>query len=243
MGAFYIVAGLGIAAMVLQTRNGFHWSDAAAVPLAISAFVVAFGVGTIWVGSNLGRLPKWLNLEGKPRNLEQWPLRALSWLVGTRFFRAYYGRHEASSMALQAPPSSAIPTATLLLNRVDDLLQLLPADLRTRLGAAHDVAESLERSVAALRAHATRLADAISQVPVGGAGHAEFSAALDKTHARITDGVTALENIRTDLLRLGAGLIGANGITAELERAREISLAIDAELAAREEVAQMLRTA
>jgi hypothetical protein len=95
--------------------------------------------------------------------------------------------------------------------------------------------------VAALRTRATRLADALSQVPAGSAGHGEFSAALEKTHARITDGVTALENIRTDLLRLGAGLIGANGITAELERAREISLAIDAELAAREEVAQLLR--
>jgi hypothetical protein len=241
MGAFYIVAGLGIAAMVLQTRNGFNWSGAAKVPLTISALIIAAGFGTIWLGSNLGRLPKWLKVEGKPRNLEQWPLRALSWLVGTKIFRAYYGRHDTSSLPLPAPSTSAVPTATLLLNRVDDLLQLLPADIRTRLGAVHDVAESLERSVAALRTRATRLADALSQVPAGSAGHGEFSAALEKTHARITDGVTALENIRTDLLRLGAGLIGANGITAELERAREISLAIDAELAAREEVAQLLR--
>lgn len=40
----------------------------------------------------------------------------------------------------------------------------------------------------------------------------------------------------TDLLRLGTGLVATDGITAELERARELSQAIEAELHARDEI-------
>jgi hypothetical protein len=60
--------------------------------------------------------------------------------------------------------------------------------------------------------------------------------ARDRVRQRLATAVAALEGIRLDLLRLHAGVGSPDDLTANLEHARDISVAVNAELAAREEV-------
>jgi hypothetical protein len=52
--------------------------------------------------------------------------------------------------------------------------------------------------------------------------------------------MTALETLRTNLLRLNVGLEQPDGLTLALERAMELGAQIDAELHGRDEVRKLL---
>jgi len=53
--------------------------------------------------------------------------------------------------------------------------------------------------------------------------------------------VAALENVRLGLMRVQAGMATMDDLTLDLERAQEIGEKIDAELAARKEIKELLR--
>ena len=149
----------------------------------------------------------------------------------------YYARGAA------APPHhapSALPTATLLLQRVEELVAQLPDTMRARLRDVLPVAQGLEHAIALLRNRVEQIDRAIAELPASSVARMEFNAARDSTAARLADCVSALEQVRTDLLRLGAGLIAADGITAELEKAHELSAAVDAELTGIDQVQQIV---
>jgi hypothetical protein len=139
---------------------------------------------------------------------------------------------------INAPPS-ALPTATLLLQRVEELVSNLPEAMRARLGDVLPAAAGLERAINALRSRLAQLDRAITELRPSDPALTEFAAARARVAARLTESVSALERVRTDLLRLSAGLIAADGITAELEKAQQLSAAIDAELHGLDAVRQL----
>jgi serine/threonine-protein kinase len=137
-------------------------------------------------------------------------------------------------------PSAA--TETLLLRRVDELVGALPEPVRERLAEAVGVATRLERAVAALRAREQRVSTFLAETPAGSPARRDFERARDEIQGAIARGNAALEELRLNLLKLNAGLVTAESITAELQSAREIGEAIDALLAGADSVRAMLKT-
>jgi len=66
-------------------------------------------------------------------------------------------------------------------------------------------------------------------------------AARDLAAGRLATAVAALENLRLDLLRLKAGAGSVDELSANLTEARRIAAEIDAQVAGRIEVEQVLR--
>ncbi len=170
-----------------------------------------------------------MQLEGKQ------PLMVgpLSRLLGIRFvdwlFRvAGAGLHVP---AQNAPPASD-RTEVLLAAAAGVLFKGLSPALRQRFAEVPRVVRRLEaeadllrkREVAASRTGATE----------------EAESARANARERLATAVAALENIRLDLLRLDAGSGTPDDLTADLEKARAISDAVDAELHGRAEVARIL---
>ena len=58
--------------------------------------------------------------------------------------------------------------------------------------------------------------------------------------ARFAASVTALENVRLDLLRMGTGQAASAELTEELTRVRDLASAVDRGLAANEAVERLL---
>ena len=114
---------------------------------------------------------------------------------------------------------------------------------RARLGDVLRVIRELERAAAALRKRRDTLERAIAQAGAVGPGaeskRAEVVAGLEAAKAtaseRLRQMVAALENLRLDLLRLRAGVGNAAEITGAVEAARQIGLAVAAELEGRAE--------
>jgi serine/threonine-protein kinase len=151
----------------------------------------------------------------------------MRWLNGiwNRVWAGWVGRHffRIAGMRLKRPKRVAVPSTDateLVLSRAAvDLFDALPADTRHRLSDAPDVIHRLEHDAEALRRRG-------------------------ETGPQLTDTIAALENVRLGLLKLQAGLGTVEDLTLHLERAREIGERIDAQLAGRAEVGEVLgRTA
>jgi hypothetical protein len=65
--------------------------------------------------------------------------------------------------------------------------------------------------------------------------------ARDEAQRRLTEAVAALENLRVDLLRMRAGTVNLESVTASLGSARELAAEVDLLLAGHEEIEQALR--
>ncbi|MFQ6047005.1 MAG: hypothetical protein ACE5PT_11730 [Gemmatimonadales bacterium] len=125
----------------------------------------------------------------------------------------------------------------------------MPSELRRRIPEVPDVIRRLQDDATKLRQRQEVLSDALARVDLtGGSGQGDVrrDAARDLEQARevvrerLGSAVAALEGIRLDLLRLGAGVATADDLTADLERAREVHEAVDAVLAGRQEVEELL---
>ena len=68
----------------------------------------------------------------------------------------------------------------------------------------------------------------------------DLNAARHAAKQRLADAVTALETIRLDLLRLTAGTVSVDSLTADLAEARTVSEEVDQLLDARDEVEALL---
>ncbi len=241
------VSGAGIVLLVQAVKLLVRAEPQSAVLAGLG------GVAALVAGEFIGRrMPKLgptvdrpaLHLKPKraERSLATLLVRriARSRMIG-RWYNALLRQHVAAVKQMLGGSKPVSPAATLLLDRVTALFEQLQPDVRTRLGDVVPIAAALERAVAALRERATRIDSAIAELPAGDAAIQEFRGARERIDQRVADGVGALERLRTDLLRLSAGLIAADGITAEIEKAQELSAAIDAELHGRDEVRQLGR--
>ena len=126
-----------------------------------------------------------------------------------RFGRFFF---KVAGLGVRSRRRPAVPSAeateTILGRAAMELYESLPGDVRSRLPGARKVIHRLENDAEELRR-------------VGGA---------DGT---LVTAVTALENVRVELLRLQAGEGSVNDLTSILAQAREIGDRIDAELEAR----------
>jgi serine/threonine-protein kinase len=148
-------------------------------------------------------------------------------------------------------PSAGDRTEIVLASGADELFRNLESTVRKRFAEVPDVISRLEAGAVALRKREHKLGDVLSRVALdAGAGHhhtrtnaaEEMVNARDRVRQRLATAVTALEGIRLDLLRLHAGVGSPDDLTANLERARDISEAVNAELAGREEVDRLLES-
>ena len=205
------------------SREGAHAMAQANLSVGAVATVLGFA---FFVAGSWKRIPKgWLTGSAK------WSTDNVT-LAGIRRVMRWgpLARLYDRRVGVAVPAAPALPTATLLLQRVQELIEALPAPMRARLGDVLPAAAALERAVTALRARVARIDRSLAEIPANSPARTEFVTAREHTAARLAECVSALEQVRTDLLRLGAGLIQADGITAELEKAQELSAAIDAEL-------------
>ena len=115
-------------------------------------------------------------------------------------------------------PSGGEPTVLALGRAADALFDALPAHDRARLGDVPALVDRLQADALALRARADDPAAA----------------------ARLQTAVAALEAVRLDLLRVHAGSRSIDDLTRSVDAARALGARVDAELAARDEVARLL---
>jgi tRNA A-37 threonylcarbamoyl transferase component Bud32 len=235
----------GVALAVSGSLIWKGWTELARVPL-IAELYLKFGgavavFGTAILGLSFKRVapPQWL--WGGEASTQQMSaldpaLHALRYIMRWKWAQRMYSK--GIKTQINAPPS-ALPTATLLLQRVEELVSNLPEAMRARLGDVLPAAAGLERAINALRSRLAQLDRAITELRPSDPALTEFAAARARVAARLTESVSALERVRTDLLRLSAGLIAADGITAELEKAQQLSAAIDAELHGLDAVRQL----
>jgi serine/threonine-protein kinase len=117
-------------------------------------------------------------------------------------------------------PAPGEPTALALGRAADGLFRALPADQQHRLAELPALIERLEADAGRLKARA------------GPSG----------TDSRHATAVAALETLRLDLLRLHAGVGTLDDLTRNLETVKRVGEEIDAELAGRREVREVLET-
>lgn len=137
-------------------------------------------------------------------------------------------------------PRDAAPTEILLGRAADDLFAQLPVELRDRLGDLRSVIMSLESVAVELRGRRRDLESAIADVGAvendrRSALLRELNEAKQSVEDRLFRAVSALDNLRLDLLRLRAGVARAADLTPSIEAARAACDAIAIELAARRE--------
>ncbi|MES2179724.1 MAG: serine/threonine-protein kinase [Gemmatimonadota bacterium] len=210
--------------IVPEAERSLEWY----LPFALFAAYFVWG-STLLLSLRPNRpLPKWLKGgKGGGNYINAWPLRAIRAFTRGRVAGWMFSKFGGADVR-QSP--GTLPTATVLLNRVQELVALLPPDLQKRLADVLPAATALERATAALRSHIGRLDAAMGEIPLLSPAREEFTTARTRAADRLEQCVGALEVLRTDCLRLGAGLIAAEGVTAELDRVRELSTIIDAEL-------------
>jgi hypothetical protein len=117
----------------------------------------------------------------------------------------------AATRAKSARFGTASATAP---TRAQELFERLPAALRERFEDVPEVLRRLERTAALLRAHGADL-DGVERLPAT---------------------LAALESIRLDLLRLGAGVSRGDELTADLDAARDVGERVNALLDAHREL-------
>jgi hypothetical protein len=209
--------------IVPEDRDFFrYW-----LPIPIFAFGILFGIALL-VGARPGQpVPPWLVSRKTAKDgPSSWGLRIVRRMLRSRWMARLFEKQ--GSPAVASP--SALPTATLLVNSVADLVGALPLETQRRLGNVVPVATRLEQLVAGIRQRLVLLDSALAQLPAQSGARAEFEGARSHAAGRLAECVSALETLRTDCLRLSAGLIAVDGITRELDRAAALGAIIDEEL-------------
>ena len=150
------------------------------------------------------------------------------------------GRREARSIAESAP------TELLLGRAASELFEQLPEAQRDRLGDVREVIRGLEHAAVALRARRAELDGALADAgaPDGSARRPRLVNEIEEIrHAvdeRLRTAVSALENLRLDLLRLRTGVGHSGDLTVAIEQARAVGAAVEVEMAAHQEVESLV---
>jgi serine/threonine-protein kinase len=203
--------------------------------LPVGIFVLYFGVlGTVF-GS------KWRRLrEGRDS-------------LWARIWRSapgrLLGRIASIGVGHRAIPAERATELAIAIS-AEALFDGLPKEIRQSLSDVPDVLRGLEGRARTIRARIAELDSAINEAqrdPTHGAASdrqsalvADLRAARLTAEAGLSDVVTALENLRLDLLRLHAGAGSPDGITRDLAAARTLGEEADRLIAGAKEVEQAL---
>jgi eukaryotic-like serine/threonine-protein kinase len=143
------------------------------------------------------------------------------------------------------------PTELGIAMSAESLYSSFPKQMRESLGDVPSVLRSLEAHAHAARARIEEVDAMVAQAqnaPRGGVSAdrqsalvADLRAERTKADARLADVVTALENVRLDLLRLHAGVRTTDGITQDLAAAKALGDDADRLIAGVREADESLR--
>jgi serine/threonine-protein kinase len=130
----------------------------------------------------------------------------------------------------RALPAANEPTELALGRAADALFAALPAAEQRQLSAVPGIVRQLEGDVHALRRQDVTLTKALAEA----AGRIDLVRDLESARraggAKLATALSALENLRIDLLRISAGQAAGPGITEHLEAARRIGREVDARI-------------
>jgi eukaryotic-like serine/threonine-protein kinase len=232
-----------------------RWSGLVALGgAAVSVFgflqgdaIAAFVAGPLFVMSGL---TFW---SAGPTAPEGSPLRGLG--LAERLMAGRFGKALLRIAGIGVGQTEHLPTPgddhteILLASVAGDLFAKLDTAVRERFAEIPDVIARLEADAAALRLRERKLGEILvragpgwdtgpaSQPPDEAEGVRQ---AREQVRQRLLAAVAAMEHLRLDLLRLHAGIGSADDLTIDLERARSVSVGVNAELSAREEVDRLL---
>jgi serine/threonine-protein kinase len=227
----------GVGGALLVVAKALHVTPDALILPGVLSLVVG---GVILAGTLFMRIPNPSEAQRRGKGLGLRLLegrvgRAVMWLAGLGL-----------KVERQNVPPATERTELVLGDAAGVLFKALLPSVRQRFGDVPLVIGRLEADAGALRQREQALSQALAQAQpdrAPGAGAArrdaaigELMAARDATRRRLEAAVAALENIRLDLLRLQAGVGSPDDLTADIEKAREINEAVNAELAGRREV-------
>ena len=218
--------GLGVGAVALVATRFLGGPVAFEPIMALGLYSGAFGV-------IMHR--RWSRLRNATLS---WPLKLLDGKVGRALARVAGWKLGARSIPANRPTELAIAMTA------EALYRDLPTETRRSLGDVPEVLRGLEGHARAARVRIERLDASIAEAQRGAGRAADREDALVSdlratratAEARLADVVTALESLRLDLLRLRAGVGSVDGITMDLEAARELGENADRLLASVEEV-------
>lgn len=139
----------------------------------------------------------------------------------SRFWNGGLGRLVFAKATFGLKPASVAeaggPTAVVLADAAEQMLRALPPGERERLDGLPDV-------IRELRVEAERARERMAIVPEGAERH--------RASERLAIAVAALDAVRLDLVRLGAGLAPTGGLTAQVKAAVQLGEDVDARLSA-----------
>ncbi len=240
-GGLYVWFAVGGLRQLFTTRplGVVNWLAAAGSLLfaAFGAFLLAAALGVV-PASRLFRLERMDERRARFIRLmwDNAPMRL--------FFRfAALGTGTAPAL----PAAAAAPTEVLLGKAADELFDALPREVRGRLGDLPGVIRALEGAARTLRERRDQLERTIADAGRPGGDPArhdavigELAAARDAAAERLRTAVTALENLRLDLLRLKAGVGQTSDLAAALDAARAVSADLGRVIEARAEADRAL---
>jgi serine/threonine-protein kinase len=130
----------------------------------------------------------------------------------------------------RALPAANEPTEVALGRAAEALFAALPTAEQRQLAAVPGILRQLEGDVQALRRQDTALTKALAEA----AGRVDLVRDLESARkagsAKLATALSALENLRIDLLRISAGQAAGPGLTEHLEAARRIGREVDARI-------------
>ena len=239
-GGFYIWFGGSALVKILAGR----------VPKYIGVFVPALG-SIMFIGLGVALLLVALGVVRsvvllRPEKMETRRARLVKLAWGNPLTRLFF---RLASLGLGkgklAIAAAGEPTEVLLGKAADQLFDALPKEQRSQLRDLPEVIKALEGAAQTLRGRRDELERAVAEVGQAGGQRRdavllELGAAREEAATRLGTAVTALENLRLDLLRLRAGVGGLGELTAALEAARSVSADISRLIAGHQEVERVL---
>jgi serine/threonine-protein kinase len=136
----------------------------------------------------------------------------------------------AGGREARALPAANEPTEVALGRAAEALYAALPADERHQLAEVPGLLRQLEGDVQTLRRQDQALTRALSEA----AGRIDLVRDLESARkagsAKLATALSALENLRIDLLRMSAGQAVGTGLTEHLDAARRIGREVDARI-------------
>lgn len=193
---------------------GNHWGDLVQIIADLAVIFIPLSAGR-WAAARLtaptAHGPSWWD--------RLWAGRMGRWVVRLA------GGREARAL-----PAANEPTEVALGRAAEALFAALPAAARNELAEVPSLLRQLEGDVQALRRQDLVLTRALTEA----AGRIDLVRDLEAARkvggAKLATALSALENLRIDLLRISAGQAAGPGLTEHLEAARRIGREVDARM-------------
>jgi serine/threonine-protein kinase len=165
--------------------------------------------------------------------------------VGRWLFRLAGAGLEAKT---EAPALTQRPTEVAIGLVVEGLFESLPKSARAALGDLPGVVHALESDAQRMRERVRELDGLLADAGPADPGNEQarqvaelLRASRQEAVRRLGETVAALEKLRIDLVRLRAGSVTLEGVTANLGAARELSEQVQRLVAGYEDVARLTR--